>query len=124
MINKTPYQKILNEFCLQNYSGFGTDICFYENVISIFTNEKIKIMAKYSQKAQDKVGDVMHEYKTGKLKSSSGDKVKNRKQAIAIGISEAREKGYKTPAKKTATRKSTSSSASRKSSTSRPRSSK
>ena len=66
-------------------------------------------MAKYSEKAQDKVGKVMHEFKTGKLKSSSGDKVKDRKQAIAIGISEAREKGYKTPAKKTATRKKTTS---------------
>jgi len=73
-------------------------------------------MAKYSQKAQDKVGDVMHEYKTGKLKSSSGDKVKSRKQAIAIGISEAREKGYKTPAKKTAAKKSSSGTSSRSSS--------
>ena len=68
-------------------------------------------MAKYSEKAQDKVGKVMHEFKTGKLKSSSGDKVTDRKQAIAIGISEAREKGYKTPAKKaTARKKSTASS--------------
>jgi len=66
-------------------------------------------MAKYSEKAQDKVADVMHEFKTGKLKSSSGDKVKSRKQAIAIGISEAREKGYKTPAKKTTARKSSRS---------------
>jgi hypothetical protein len=67
-------------------------------------------MAKYSQKAQDKVGDVMHEYKKGKLKSSSGDKVKSRKQAIAIGISEAREKGLKTPKKKTAAKKKRSTS--------------
>lgn len=57
-------------------------------------------MRKYSKKAQDKVGEVMEEYKKGTLKSSSGDKVKNRKQAIAIGISEARSKGYKTPTKK------------------------
>jgi len=62
-------------------------------------------MAKYSEKAQEKVGKVMHEFKIGKLKSSSGEKVKDRKQAIAIGISEAREKGYKTPAKKRNTRK-------------------
>lgn len=48
----------------------------------------------------------MHEYKTGKLKSSSGDKVKDRKQAIAIGISEAKEAGLKVPAKrKSATKK-------------------
>ncbi len=39
----------------------------------------------------------MHEYGKGKLKSSSGDKVKSRKQAIAIGISEAREAGAKVP---------------------------
>lgn len=59
-------------------------------------------MAKYSKKAQDKVGEVMHEFKEGKLKSSSGDKVTNRKQAIAIGISEARESGAKVPPKKEA----------------------
>ena len=67
-------------------------------------------MTKYSKKAEDKIGDVMHEFKQGKLKSSSGDKVKSRKQAIAIGISEAREKGYKTPSKKSSSRKSSSSS--------------
>lgn len=55
---------------------------------------------KYSDKAQDKVGKVMHEFKEGKLKSSSGKKVTDRKQAIAIGISEAREEGLKVPPKK------------------------
>lgn len=56
---------------------------------------------KYSAKAQAKVGKVMHEYKEGKLKSGgSGKKVKSRKQAIAIGLFEAREKGYKVPAPK------------------------
>lgn len=55
---------------------------------------------KYSKKAQEKIGDVMHEFKEGKLKSSSGDKVTDRKQAIAIGISEAREKGLKVPKEK------------------------
>lgn len=54
---------------------------------------------KYSDKAQDKVGKVMHEFKEGKLKSSSGEKVTDRKQAIAIGISEAKEKGLKVPKK-------------------------
>jgi hypothetical protein len=69
---------------------------------------------KYSKKAQDKVGEVMHEFKEGKLKSSSGDKVKSRKQAIAIGISEAREKGYKTPPeKKASTRRTTKKSGAR-----------
>lgn len=57
-------------------------------------------MAKYSKKAQEKVGEVMHEFKEGKLKSSSGEKVTNKKQAIAIGISEARKKGAKVPKKK------------------------
>lgn len=56
-------------------------------------------MAKYSKKASDKVGEVMHEFKEGKLKSSSGDKVTSRKQAIAIGISEAKEEGMKVPKK-------------------------
>ncbi|RKS97262.1 DUF6496 domain-containing protein [Chryseobacterium defluvii] len=55
---------------------------------------------KYSDKAQDKVEKVMHEFKEGKLKSSSGKKVTSRKQAVAIGISEAREKGLKVPPKK------------------------
>jgi hypothetical protein len=53
---------------------------------------------KYSKGAQKKVKKVMHEFKEGKLKMGrSGKKVKNRKQAIAIGISEAREEGKKVP---------------------------
>lgn len=63
-------------------------------------------MAKYSQKAQDKVEKTMHEMKEGSLKSSSGQKVKSRKQAIAIGLSEARAAGAKVPEKKSATKKS------------------
>ena len=58
-------------------------------------------MAKYSKKAQSKVKRAMHEMKEGKLTSGrSGRKVKNPKQAIAIGLSEAREAGAKVPAKK------------------------
>lgn len=64
-------------------------------------------MAKYSKKASDKVGKVMHEYKRGELKSGGGAKVKSRKQAIAIGISEARAAGAKVPKKKPAKRGST-----------------
>lgn len=56
---------------------------------------------KYSDKAEEKISEVMREYKDGKLKSGSGDKVTDRKQAIAIGISEAREEGLKVPPKKT-----------------------
>jgi hypothetical protein len=56
---------------------------------------------KYSDKSQKKIEKVMKEYKEGKLKSGgSGKKVKNRKQAIAIGISEARKAGGKVPDKK------------------------
>jgi hypothetical protein len=62
-------------------------------------------MAKYSKKAQDKIEEVMHEFKEGTLKSGKngiGGKVKTRKQAVAIGISEAKEAGLKVPAQKTA----------------------
>ena len=57
---------------------------------------------KYGPKAQSKVGKVMREYKQGKLKSGRGGKVKSRKQAIAIGLSEARRSGAKVPRKKAA----------------------
>jgi hypothetical protein len=64
------------------------------------------IMAKYSKKAQEKVEKVMHERKEGTLKSGrSGKKVTSRKQAIAIGLSEARKAGAKVPKKKTARKK-------------------
>ncbi len=55
---------------------------------------------KYSDKAQDKIEETMEEFKEGKLKSGSGQKVKSRKQAVAIGISKARKAGAKVPAKK------------------------
>jgi hypothetical protein len=58
-------------------------------------------MARYGKKAQQKVKRAMHERKRGKLKSGrSGKKVKSRKQAIAIGLSEARRAGAKVPRKK------------------------
>ena len=57
-------------------------------------------MAKYSKKAEDKIEKVMHEKKEGILKSGrSGKKVTSRKQAIAIGLSEARKAGAKVPKK-------------------------
>lgn len=52
---------------------------------------------KYSKKAQEKIEDVMHEFKEGKLKTSAGEKVTDQKQAIAIGISEAKQAGLKVP---------------------------
>lgn len=58
---------------------------------------------KYSKKAGEKVEKVMHEFKEGKLKSGKGGKggrVKSRKQAIAIGLSEAQKNGAKVPRKK------------------------
>ncbi len=76
-------------------------------------------MAKYGKSASKSVESAMHRKKKGTLKSSSGQKVKSRKQAIAIGLSEAREKGAKVPsrkgaAKKTARKTSASKKTSRK----------
>ncbi|MGF2413248.1 DUF6496 domain-containing protein [Ferruginibacter sp.] len=55
---------------------------------------------QYLTAAATKIGKVMHEFKEGKLKSSSGSKVTNPKQAIAIGISEAKEAHLKVPTRK------------------------
>ena len=80
-------------------------------------------MARYSRSAGKDVARVMRKRKKGTLKrgpGGRGGKVKSRKQAIAIGLSEAREKGGKVPSKGSS-RKSSSSSSSRK--TSRKRSS-
>jgi len=57
-------------------------------------------MAKYSEKAGEKVEKTMHEMKEGKLKSGSGKKVTSKKQAVAIGLAEARREGAKVPKKK------------------------
>ena len=54
-------------------------------------------MAKYSKKAGEKVEEAMHEMKEGKLKTGSGKKVTSKKQAIAIGLSEAKKEGAKVP---------------------------
>ena len=65
-------------------------------------------MAKYSKKAGEKVEKAMKEMKKGKLRSGrSGKKVTNPKQAIAIGLSEAREEGAKVPYKKTSRKRTT-----------------
>ena len=64
-------------------------------------------MAKYSKKASEKVEKVMREKKRGTLRSGSGKKVTSRKQAIAIGLSEARKEGAKVPKKKTSPKKTT-----------------
>jgi len=82
-------------------------------------------MAKYGKKAQDKVEKAMHERKHGTLKSGgSGKKVKSRKQAIAIGLSEARREGGKVPSRKTSSKKASSKKSSSKKSSSKKSSSK
>ena len=74
-------------------------------------------MAKYSKKAGDKVERAMHEEKEGTLKSGrSGKKVTSRKQAIAIGLSEARKEGAKVP-QQAGAKKSASKSAPKKAAT-------
>jgi hypothetical protein len=59
-------------------------------------------MAKYGKSAEKNVESAMRRRKRGTLKSGSGRKVTSRKQAIAIGLSEAREKGGKVPPRKSA----------------------
>jgi hypothetical protein len=67
---------------------------------------------KYSKAASEKVGKVMHERKEGTLRSgTSGKKVTSRKQAVAIGLSEARKAGNKVPKRKAARRKTTKKTA-------------
>ena len=63
-------------------------------------------MAKYGKKAAEKVEKAMHERKKGTLKSGrSGKKVTSKKQAIAIGLSQARKAGAKVPRKKASSKK-------------------
>lgn len=62
-------------------------------------------MAKYGKAASKRVASTMRRRKKGTLKSSSGRKVTSRKQAIAIGLSEARAKGGKVPRRKTSSSK-------------------
>ena len=72
-------------------------------------------MAKYGKKAGEKVEKAMHERKEGTLTSGrSGKKVTSKKQAIAIGLSEARKAGGKVPSKKGSSKKSSTKSTSKK----------
>jgi hypothetical protein len=66
-------------------------------------------MAKYGKKAQKKVKKAMHERKEGTLKTGSGKKVTSKKQAIAIGLSEARKEGGKVPKQKKSSKKKSAS---------------
>ena len=66
-------------------------------------------MAKYGPKAKEKVGKTMHERKKGTLKSgSTGKKVTSRKQAIAIGLSQARREDAKAPPRKSSSKSKSS----------------
>ena len=67
-------------------------------------------MAKYGETADRTVASAMRRHKRGTLKSGSGQRVTSRKQAIAIGLSEARAKGAKVPRKPTARKRNTRSS--------------
>ena len=78
---------------------------------------------KYGPKAQSKVKRALHKRKGGTLKSGgSGAKVKSKKQAIAIGLSEARKAGAKVPKKKKSTAKKKRASAKKKSGAKKKRS--
>ena len=72
-----------------------------------------KSSRRYGKKASQKVERAMHEMKTGSLRSGgSGKKVKSRKQAIAIGLSEARRAGGKVPSRKRTSKRTTKRSGS------------
>jgi Family of unknown function (DUF6496) len=79
---------------------------------------------KTSAKGEAKVGKVMHEYKHGQLKSGGRAKVKNRKQAVAIALSEARKSGAKVapPKKKSPSKKGTAKKSTTKKSSSKKKS--
>src|SRR5499427_2703763 len=81
--------------------------CHARTPLALLTAEVV--MAKYGKAAGKRVKSAMHRRKKGTLKSGKGGKggtVKSRKQAIAIGLSEAREKGKKVPAKRKSRSKS------------------
>jgi hypothetical protein len=85
----------------------STDITF--NISNLTYQNREDKMATYGKKASKKVERAMHERKAGTLKSGrSGKKVTSKKQAIAIGLSEARKEGAKVPAKKSSSKKTSS----------------
>ena len=85
----------------------------------IYLKLKLVTMARYSKKAGEKVEKAMHEMHHGELKSgNSNKKVTNPKQAIAIGLSEAREEGAKVPEKSSSSSKSSPASSHSKSNSS------
>ena len=97
-----PLQLTAGEWC--DYSRTAAAIFFAKAILRaeglMAAKRKSATKKKSTTKARKKVGKVMHEYKHGELKSGRGGKVKSRKQAIAIGLSEARKAGAKIPRKK------------------------
>jgi hypothetical protein len=82
-------------------ADFLSDTCVEARALQPIGRLEVSEMAKYGRKSQQKVKKAMHERKEGTLRSgSSGRKVTSRKQAIAIGLSEARRAGAKVPRKK------------------------
>jgi Family of unknown function (DUF6496) len=81
----------------------GPDACTGKicgNVAQVASTVQETPMAKYGPKASEKVERAVHEMKEGTLKTGSGKKVTSRKQAVAIGLSEARDAGGKVPKKR------------------------
>jgi hypothetical protein len=78
------------------------------NIPPVYLPQEDAVATKRKSAAKKKVGKVMHEYKHGQLKSGGRKKVTSRKQAIAIGLSEARRAGADVPPKKKSTAKKSS----------------
>jgi hypothetical protein len=90
------------------HQSYGTALSYARverTSIEVMSMPRKSTGRKYGKKSSQKVKRAMHEMKRGELKSGiSGKKVKSRKQAIAIGLSEARRSGGKVPSKKSSSR--------------------
>ena len=71
-----------------------------DRVLTGSSFQEFNMATKTASKGKSKVHKVMHEFKEGSLKSGSGKKVKSRKQAVAVALSEARKAGARIPKKK------------------------
>ncbi|HEY7154750.1 MAG TPA: DUF6496 domain-containing protein [Gemmataceae bacterium] len=92
-LKRVAFGTEFEQFLLGRYTVSGT--------LQKAREQERDMARKYDEKSQKTVHEAMHKYKHGELKSGkTGHKVKNRKQAVAIGLSEARKKGAKVPAKK------------------------
>jgi hypothetical protein len=90
-------------FDVSRFAEHGSSIAWVGSVFAIDSATRRKHMARYGKAAAKSVKSAMHREKRGTLRSGKGGKggrVTSRKQAIAIGLSEARKKGAKVPTKK------------------------